>query len=473
MEGSRILLRDSTDPAIFRAAVWGRVFNACRDLSRVPFAVCKARTVADIVAAVELAKAKICRVSVRAGGHSWAAWSVRQDAVLIDVENLDLDLGRDRIDYDDKTNIVSCPPGITGRMLNEFLATVNRMFAGGHCPDVGLGGFLLQGGMGWNCKNWGWACESVVAIDVVTTDGKQLLCNTTEHPDLFWAARGAGPGFPAIVTRFYLKTRPLLQMWQNLYIFPISEYKKVLQWEIEIAPTVDPDTEMVGVSSFIPLTDGKEAELTILANFTTFKPSLKEATVALAPIHAAVPSGAKISVFCQPTSFEKEYAQQIKTYPQGWRYCSDNAYISPNCTDIVGVLEESFSGLVGQKSCALWFSMNPRSMRDHKGEEMALSMQSDHYFALYTVWEDEKDDQKYQGWVADMMKKVERYSVGSYLGDADFRVRRTKFWSAEVGEKLREVRRKWDPEGRICGFLDEGDKSGVNGLRNDFEWEGS
>ena len=25
-------------------------------------------------------------------------------------------------------------------------------FAGGHCPDVGLGGFLLQGGMGWNCK---------------------------------------------------------------------------------------------------------------------------------------------------------------------------------------------------------------------------------------------------------------------------------------------------------------------------------
>lgn len=28
-----------------------------------------------------------------------------------------------------------------------------------------------------------------------------------------------------------------------------------------------------------------------------------------------------------------------------------------------------------------------------------------------------------------------------------------------------------DPEGRICGFLDEEDKSGVEGLRNEFEWE--
>jgi hypothetical protein len=37
-------------------------------------------------------------------------------------------------------------------VLNTFLAEKGVMFAGGHCPDVGLGGFLLQGGRGWNCK---------------------------------------------------------------------------------------------------------------------------------------------------------------------------------------------------------------------------------------------------------------------------------------------------------------------------------
>jgi FAD/FMN-containing dehydrogenase len=68
------------------------------------------------------------------------------------------------------------------------------MFAGGHCPDVGLGGFLLQGGMGWNCKNWGWACESIVGIDVVTADAREIYCSKSENADLFWAARGSGPG---------------------------------------------------------------------------------------------------------------------------------------------------------------------------------------------------------------------------------------------------------------------------------------
>ncbi len=50
---------------------------------------------------------------------------------------------------------MECSPAVTGRELNEYLAKGKgggRFFAGGHCPDVGLGGFLLQGGMGWNCK---------------------------------------------------------------------------------------------------------------------------------------------------------------------------------------------------------------------------------------------------------------------------------------------------------------------------------
>ncbi len=79
-----ILLRESTDPTTFNSAVWGGVFNHRRDYSRVPSAVCKARTEADVVAAVELARTRNCRVSVRSGGHSWGGWSVR-DRVMRDV----------------------------------------------------------------------------------------------------------------------------------------------------------------------------------------------------------------------------------------------------------------------------------------------------------------------------------------------------------------------------------------------------
>ena len=121
------------------------IFNYRRP-ERFPLAVVAPTRTSHIIDTVLLAIQRKCRISVRSGGHSWAAWSVRDDAILID-------LGSFReISLDEKTGIVKASPSTTSRMLNSFLAEKGRMFAGGHCPDVGLGGFLLQGGMGWNCK---------------------------------------------------------------------------------------------------------------------------------------------------------------------------------------------------------------------------------------------------------------------------------------------------------------------------------
>lgn len=123
----------------------GRVFNH-RQPDRYPRGVVEATSVQDVVYAIQLARKMNLRVSVRSGGHSWAAWSVRDDAILIDLGKLKC------LKLDEATSIVKVSPSTTGRVLNGYLATKGKMFAGGHCPDVGLGGFLLQGGMGWNCK---------------------------------------------------------------------------------------------------------------------------------------------------------------------------------------------------------------------------------------------------------------------------------------------------------------------------------
>ncbi|CAJ2505327.1 Uu.00g127210.m01.CDS01 [Anthostomella pinea] len=422
----------------FDEAVWGRVYNARRDTSRVPRAVIRASSITHAREAVELANREGCRVSVRSGGHSWAGWSVRHDAVLLDLGGLQ------EITYDD--------------------TSWGRMFAGGHCPDVGLGGFLLQGGMGWNCKGWGWACESIVGINVVTADARELYCSAVENADLFWAARGAGPGFPAVVTKFHLLTRPLLEMYNCIYVYPQSMYRTVLQWVIDTSPTADTDTEMVCVSRRSP----DEKEIQIIAGYTTFKPSKKHAEEALQAVHDSKPPNAIVEIFCDPTTLDVEYRGQIDAQPRGFRFCSENAYIA-NDADVPSVLEAAFTTLPTQKAFALYFAMNPTSRRPLP--DMALSMQSDHYFALYTVWDDAADDERCTAWVHDMMRKVERESVGSYLGDADFQHRTTRFWSKESGQRLMEIRKRWDPEGRICGYLDAEDKSGVDGLKNEFEWE--
>ena len=126
----------------YQEARVGRVFNSRRP-ERYPAAVLLAGSDDDVVAGVRLARDRGLQISVRAGGHSWAAWSVRDDAILID-------LGRIReMTYDPATGIATANPAVKGGAeLVPFLTSQGRAFPGGHCPSVGIGGFLLQGGQG-------------------------------------------------------------------------------------------------------------------------------------------------------------------------------------------------------------------------------------------------------------------------------------------------------------------------------------
>src|SRR6185295_289866 len=92
-----------------------------------------------------------------------------------------------------------------GQDLGPALRSHGLAFPGGHCSTVGLGGYLLQGGQGWNSRQWGWACENVLGVDVVTADGELIHADADTNSDLFWAARGAGPAFFGVVTRFHLR----------------------------------------------------------------------------------------------------------------------------------------------------------------------------------------------------------------------------------------------------------------------------
>ncbi|KAJ5784613.1 FAD binding domain protein [Penicillium pulvis] len=455
-----IIWRDSAAKDAYEEARVGRVFNHRRP-SRFPLAVVKAASEEDIVKAVKMAVEMKCRVAVRSGGHSWAAWSVRDNSILIDLGNYK------QVEVDPENRVAIATPSMTGRELNSALIKDHGlMFPGGHCPDVGLGGFLLQGGMGWNCRNWGWACERVLGLDVVTAEGELIHCNSTQNQDLYWAARGAGPGFPGVVTRFHLSLNPYPKRGfrSSGYVYPISLYRKAFDWLLSITETFDNDTEIAAISHYPEGSD----EMCFFVLFVVMKDDPEEAEKALRPAQETRPDGAINEWFCREDSLEQQYDNQEGANPEKHRYCAENAFIN-NDADVPAVLEEAFTTLPHRKAFSLWYAMNPCSRR--KLPDMALSMHSDHYFALYTVWEEESDDARCQAWVKDVMKKVERQSVGAYLGDSDFQVRRTKFWADDNAKRLMAIRRKWDPQGRVCGYLDEDDKSGTAGLTNVHEWK--
>jgi len=72
---------------------------------------------------------------------------------------------------------------------------------------VGIGGHATLGGFGLDSRLWGLTLDTVVSLDVVLANGTAATASAKNNPDLYWALRGAGPGF-AVVTTFKLKTQP-------------------------------------------------------------------------------------------------------------------------------------------------------------------------------------------------------------------------------------------------------------------------
>src|ERR1700756_5782045 len=103
----RLILRgaDGYDEARF-----AHVFNARRP-ERYPAAVLVAESEEDVVEGV---RDRGWKVAIRAGGHSFPAWSLRDDGLVIDLG------GFKQTAFDESTSIVSVTPSVTWGELNAY-----------------------------------------------------------------------------------------------------------------------------------------------------------------------------------------------------------------------------------------------------------------------------------------------------------------------------------------------------------------
>jgi FAD/FMN-containing dehydrogenase len=450
---------ERTEPG-FEEAVLGRVYNGRRPADRRPEAVLLAADEADVQAGVRLAAERGWQVAVRSGGHSWAAWSVRDGSLLIDLGALN------GIEYDEATGVVSAGPAVRGGdELSPFLEERGRFFGGGHCPSVGIGGFLLQGGQGWNARGWGWAAESVAAVDVVTADGRLIRADAEAHPDLYWAARGAGPTFPGVVTRFHLRTRPIFgHLSFTVQVYPVELFDEVLPWLYSIHADVAPTVEIVAVSMTPPATAADPAPGRVfLVSALAFVGDAAEGDAALAPFRTSPVLGRALHVAdAVPTTLAAQRADQVRANPEHARYRVDNGWIDGDPAEITAALRPLFVDLPTPKAFTIWFSMAPlRPLPD-----MAFSLQTDAYVASYCVYDDPEQDEPLRQWLSRAWAAAEPVTVGQYLGDSDMMNRQLTVLGDDQWQRLQEVIGRYDPGGRFARYL-ASDPSLVN--RNHWE----
>jgi FAD/FMN-containing dehydrogenase len=418
-----------------RASVW----NALTP-DRYPDVIVQAASEADAVAAVRLARTEDLRIGVRSGGHSWAGNHVRDGGMLLDLSRLDA------VTIDPQARTAAVQPGARGNETLAALAEHGLFFPGGHCVGVALGGYLLQGGFGWNGRVHGPACLSVEAIDVVTADGELVRADAEQHPELLWAARGAGPGFFGVVTRFHLRLyeRPAV-IANGVHRYPVSVLDEVFTWAHAIGPQVPRAMELMVV---LHRDEHDEPELVVTA--PVLMDDEAQAREALALLETCPVLGrATMSLPYVPVSLEDLYAGVQAAYPDEHRYATDNMWTHAPVEDLLPGLHRIAETLPEAFSHMLWMNWGPSPPRP----DMAYSVEDDTYIALYGVWEDPARDAQNIAWATERMRELEPHASGIQLADENLGRRPARFVSDANLARLDALRERYDPDGRFHPWM--------------------
>ena len=188
---------------------------------------------ADVVEAVNFARAEGLAMAVRGGGHSIAGLSTIDRGMLIDLAPMN------GVEVDPEQRVARVQGGAVWADVDVATQEHGLATPGGVVSDTGVAGLTLGGGYGWLRRKHGLSSDNLIEAELVCADGEVRIASEDSNPDLLWALRGGGGNF-GIVTSFTFRLHevgPEVAFAATFY--PIEEVAEVLRgWRayVEQAP---------------------------------------------------------------------------------------------------------------------------------------------------------------------------------------------------------------------------------------------
>ena len=421
---------------------------------RFPDLIVQARTADDVIAAVNYAAKNRLKVAMRSGGHNSNGSSLRDGGMTIDVSAMS------EIRIDESRRIARVQPGT--RALDLVLAAREKglCFPVPHCPSVGLGGFTLGGGIGWNYpQRGGLSTLSINGAQVVTADGRLLHATPADNPDLYWALRGAGPGFFGAVTELELQLYPAPRaIMASSYIFALDDLEAVttavdrLKREHDLARV-----ELLVVLMHHPEAPAdappEQAKICFLSAFA-FEETATDAQKALLPFaQSELARRCLVKMEYQPFDFEGLFAKFFSLNdPAGRcaRYAVDNVLTNAGGKTLLA-LAQHFRGAPTRDCHVLsGFNMNLKPVPD-----ACQSWAADCYLGCYTIWDEARDDARIYSWLKACPPLMDPFAVGHYVNEVEGRHpdRFRQCFSTANWDRLETLRAQYNPDGVFHSFL--------------------
>jgi FAD/FMN-containing dehydrogenase len=436
LHGELITPGDPTYDAARR--VWNGMFD-CR-----PAAIARVQGAVDVVAVVEHARETGLELAVRGGGHSAAGHSTVDDGIVLDLS------GMKGVWVDPRARVARVQAGALWRDVDRETQAYGLAVPGGQISHTGVAGLTLGGGIGWLSRCHGLTIDSLRSVDLVTADGRLVTASETENPDLFWGLRGGSGNFGVVVSFEYELHEVGPVVLGGPLFYELDDAPAVLRnardviarapdvvslWlSLTHVPPRPPFAEecwgrpALVVAPFCSDLDAGPAELEPLTSFGA----------PFASLHGRLPYSALQSALDDHD-------------PHGHRYWERGDYLTGLSDDLVEALVAGARTVSSPLTEILAFPLGGAIARVPADATAFGDRSAPWAVWIASQWTDPSEDDVHREWTRDFSTTLAPWKTGGVYvnaigGDVTEARTRAAFGGREKVERLRTLKRVWDPE---------------------------
>jgi FAD/FMN-containing dehydrogenase len=320
----------------------------------------------------------------------------------------------------------------------------------GQVSHTGVAGLTLGGGVGYLMRRHGLTIDSLRAAEVVTASGDTVRASDEENADLFWALRGGGGNF-GVVTRFEFdlhEVGPLITA--GVLVFPYERAAEIMRASRELMAGAPDELTIHEIlitlprhEPFPPHLQGTRAVMLAIAHVG----SEEQAPADVAPLRELGPS----FDLTGPMPFLALQSMIDHDTRHGLGHYSKSHWLAGYEDALIDTLVERMPLAPSPMSHVITARMGGAIERVPAADTAFAHRSAANLLWVIGLWEDpDEPAEPHRDWVNDLVEATRPFSTGGVyvnaVEDDEGPERVVSAYGAETFARLREVKRRWDPE---------------------------
>lgn len=406
----------------------------------------------DIVKTVRYAVSKDVPLAVRGGGHGIDGAAMPDGALVVDTSRMK------EITVDPETGRTTIQAGV---LLGEMDAATQEhglAIPAGVVTETGAAGLTLGGGIGSLTRRFGATVDSLLSVELVTTDGRVVTASADSNPELFWGMRGAGHNLGIATSLTYQAHKVGPEVVSGLLVYSAEDAVSLFSGlDDALARSPRDLTVALLVLPAPPLPGLPESMIgsPIVISLIVYTGPLNEYEAAMSAVRELA---APLADMVGPSTWVQANSIVDPFEPAGRRFGLSGGYMSALNADVARIAVDAIATAPaptpGLPGCLLTFPALGGALFDRDEDATAFSRTGAAWlYETAAQWDSPSRDDEHARWIdATMAALASHASTNAYVNltaDRGSEWLRSAYGSPEKWERIVQLKRTWDPDNRL------------------------